>query len=151
MKQSAILLIVLLHTLPKIRAFTPNVNAYLIPHMPSTKLTFKDVPSVPKLRIADPITIAPGDTLQGVSSHPNSIHFHDASGNEIIVTGPNVTAIALSWADVIKFGRKVIGLLSEGGGGAGGGKCTTTQVQTFDSAGHLTGQTTTTTCTTGPA
>jgi hypothetical protein len=114
--------------------------------MAATKLNFKDVPSIPNLKVAEDFKTSSGDKWQVLSTGPNTIHFVAAgaspmSSGEITVIGPNVTTIALSFQKLLEAAKKAAGLLS-----GGGQKCTTTTQVNVGSDGKVTSITTTTVC-----
>lgn len=121
--------------------------------MAAQKLNFKDVPSVPGLKVADDVTSS-GIRMHVLSTGPDTIHIvpADASNQllgELTVVGPSITTVVLDWQWVVEAYHAAVKLGEQffGGGEGGGGGCkpTATVVSTFKD-GQLVSQSISTTC-----
>ena len=94
-----------------------------MPTIPTTKLSFKAVRSVPNLMMSEDLMTDDGHKLLAFTTGMDSIHIVSADGtlagfDGLTVIGTNVTAVALDWKDVVS---KLIGNLLGGlAGGVGG-------------------------------
>jgi hypothetical protein len=110
------------------------------------RLSFKEVASIPHLKMAEGLKARSGTRLVAFSWHEDSVHIAADSSirgfGGITVIGPGVTTAKLDWGKLIDFaidlGMKILGGDDGGGGGGHGQTCTMTSTVTTDAKGNVT-------------